>query len=474
MLLAAAPLAVARPVAAEAKPTVPPWPGFCYERDRFGFWDVGNRIDAYDVGLLHAGWYNHYTVIEEPSHPGGMRFVQLVRIYPPEPAAGAACAGCPTWDEVRAIAQQNPGSLWLIGNEPDRQDYVAAERYAQIYHDFYDFLKAEDPASQVAIGGVVQPTPIRLQYLDLILDAYQAQYGEMMPVDVWNVHNYVLREKDWYPGCPDCWGCDIPPGTDPELGILYEIEDHDNLVYWTGQLRAMRTWMRDRGYRDRPLIVSEYGILMWTLFGYDYPRVRDFMLSTFDWMTTATDPDTGYPADGNRLVQAWSWYSLAQSTFEGRPVASHLFDPATREITELGRDFGAYTAPLAQPFPGTVDLQVTAIRHGVAAVGAGGLLTTTVTAQVTNGGASPAGEVQVHFYRDGMPAGEATLEALGAGDSQPVSVVWTNLEAGPYTVRAVADPEGLIAECNSYNNERSSSLMVSGIQIYLPLIGKGG
>jgi hypothetical protein len=289
-----------------------------------------------------------------------------------------------------------------------------------------------------------------------------------MPIDVWNVHNYVLREG------ATGWGCGIPPGTDPSLAIEYEIGDHDDMEAWVSHLTAMRSWMRDRGYRDRPLIISEYGILMPWFYGYDYPRVRDFMLATFEWMTTATDPQTGYPADGNRLVQAWSWYSLAQSTFEDFPIESHLFDPVTRQITALGLDFGAYTAPLAQPFPGTVDLQVTAIRHGVVSVGASELLTTTVTAEVANGGASPAGEVQVRLYRDGMPAGEATLEALGAGDTQPASVVWTNLEAGSYVVRAVADPEGLVTECNNFNNEQSAALMVSEIQIYLPLIEKGG
>ena len=156
----------------------------------------------------------------------------------------------------------------------------------------------------MGVGGVVQPTPIRLQYLDMILDAYQARYGQSMPVDVWNVHNYVLREG------ATGWGCGIPPGTDEALAIEYSVQDHDDLDYWKAHLVAMRQWMRDRGYRHRPLVITEYGIIMPHFYGFDQPRVQSFMLNTFDWLTTATDPETGYPADGNRLVQGWAWYSL--------------------------------------------------------------------------------------------------------------------------------------------------------------------
>jgi hypothetical protein len=456
-----------------------PWPGFCYEQDRFGFWDVANAIKQYDVAQLHAGWYTHYTVLEEPAHPGGLRFAQLVRISDDGPLADAACSRCPTWQELKAIVQANPGSLWLVGNEPDRQDYVTAARYAEIYHDFYSFLKAEDPTAQVAIGGVVQATPIRLLYLDMILDAYQATYSETMPIDVWNIHNYVLREE------LGGWGCSIPPGTEArqDLAIEYEINDHDLLdphpfyperIGWKAQVRLMRQWMRDRGYQDRPLIISEFGILMWEVLGYGYPRVRDFMLETFEWLTTATDPEIGYPADGNRLVQAWAWYSLAQSSFEGLPVASHLFDPQTRAITELGLDFGAYSAPLLTPFPGTVDLFPGTVRPSHGGVEEGGTLTATVSAEVHNGGADPAENVLVQFERDGLPAGHVTLPAITGGGSQWATVSWPGLAPGFYQVIVTIDPGAVIVECNQGNNQKSVRLGFVEHRIYLPLIWRDG
>jgi hypothetical protein len=320
----------------------------------------------------------------------------------------------------------------------------------------------------VAIGGVVQPTPIRLQYLDLILDAYQDQYGEPMPVDVWNVHNYVLREG------VTGWGCGVPPGTDPSLAIDYDIQDHDRLDYWTGHLVATRQWMRDRGYRDRPLVVTEFGILMPEFYGYDHPRVRAFMLATFDWLTTATDPDTGYPADGDRLVQAWAWFSLSGSTFETWPVWSHLFDPDTLSITDLGREFGAYTAPLTAPFSGTVDLKPVALRHTRPVTGTSGLVTTTVTAEIHNAGSDGAEGFVVRFERDGSPAGEVTIPAIAPGGLEGASVVWANLVRQPYPVHVEVDPEGEVAECNPFNNSLSTSLVMGDHWIYLPLVVRVG
>jgi hypothetical protein len=454
-------------LAAPPSPDGPANPlSLCSESDRFGVWDVGNGVNIYGVEQLHAGWYTKWTVMQQPSHPAGMRAVQLVRISDDGPFTGQACSKCPTWDQVAAIAQVNPGSLWFIGNEPDRQDWIPAERYAEIYHDFYTFLKAEDPTSQVGIGGVVQPTPIRLQYLDMILDAYRNQYGGPMPVDVWNTHNYVLREAT------TGWGCGTPLGTDETLAIDYEVQEHDDLDSWTWHLRLLRQWMKLRGYQDRPLVVSEFGILMPELYGFDYSRVRDFMQATFDWMMNTTDASTGYPADNNRLVQAWAWYSLDSATFEGFDMAIHLFDPETLAITPLGLDFGAYAAPLTTPLPGTVDLQVAAISHSPTVPGTGGLLSTTILAHIYNAGASDAENVVVRFQRDGAPAGEAWLVRVPAGGTRVASVEWADLVAQPHTVRVEVDPDAETVECNSVNNSLSRDLVLGANKVYLPLIRK--
>jgi hypothetical protein len=272
------------------------------------------------------------------------------------------------------------------------------------------------------------------------------------------------------------WGGGIPPGADPALAIdetTYGIQDHDRLDYWTAHLIAMRQWMRDRGYRDRPLILSEFGILMPEVFEYDYPRVRDFMQATFGWLTTATDADTGYPADGNRLVQAWAWFSLDGPSLEGFPTANHLFDPETRSPTALGLDFGAFTAPLTTPFPGTIDLQPITIRHTRPEPADSGLVTMTIVADIRNGGAEVAENVAVHFERDGLPAGEVTIPRIAAGDVQVARIEWPDLVLGHrYQVTVTVSPAAGTLECNPFNNSRSIPLLVAEHWIFLPVIQK--
>jgi len=287
-------------------------------------------LGQYDLSQLYAGWYLTWSAIQAPDPPQGSEFAQMIRI--------SEDAYSPSPDVLEMVLVSNPGSLWLIGNEPDCiwQDGVTPDRYAEVYHELYYFLKQRDPACRVAIGGVSQPTPLRLQYLDAILNRYTELYGEKMPVDVWNVHNFILREEK------DAWGADIPPGIPATQGILYEIEDAGNLEAFKHQIVTFRRWMKEKGERDKPLIISEYGIPMPEDYGFPYERVRDFMYGTFDYFLTATDDSLGYPPDGNRLVQRWCWFSLADT---GYPTGN-LFDPTTRQITPLGEAFGRYVVSL--------------------------------------------------------------------------------------------------------------------------------
>lgn len=456
------------PPATFAQSYVQPLPGICSESDRFGVSTGSLVIDVYDVKQLRAGWYHSFQPLEFPQRPAGLVYAQVVRLSQDGPFEDAACTACPTWEDVSDIARLNPGSLWLIGNEPDRQDYVDATRYAELYGEFYAFLKAEDPTCQVGIGGVVQPTPIRLQYLDKILLAYESQNGgESMPVDVWNIHNYVLREG------VTGWGCGVPLGTDPSLAVEYRVEDHDSIAYWTAHVNSMRDWMADRGYRDRPLIISEFGILMPEMYNFGYTRVRDFMLTTFDWMMTATDPETGYPSDGNRLVQAWAWYSLNDPAFEGWTSWNHLFDPATTAITALGLDFSAYTAPLTSPLPGTIDLQPVSIRHTRPVPEGGSLVTMTISVDVYNGGAAEATDVLVRFERDGAQAGEATIPSILPGTEGTASALLPGLTPGQiHQVTATVEADVQTVECDPYNNALTDFLLVPTNWVYLPMVQK--
>ena len=290
------------------------------------------EFDARMADQLGMGWYLDWHIDATPVITDGLEYAQLYAMRRNNIPLQR--------DRIAQVLAANPGALWLAGNEPDVvwQDNQTPEQYAQLYHEFYTFVKTLDPSAQVAIAGVSQVTPLRLQYLEEVLAAYQRLFGQKMPVDVWNVHAFILREER------DSWGVSIPPGLDTDQGTLWEIEDHDNLDIFRQQIVDFRRWMAENGERDKPLIVSEYGILMPNEYGFPPERVASFMTDTFDFLLTAADPDIGYPADGNRLVQRLMWYSLSDTVYP----TSNMVDPKTGQLTMLGQTFAGYAAKLAE------------------------------------------------------------------------------------------------------------------------------
>ncbi len=309
--------------------TATPAPPFVdSELARFGVAIARQMADAeaaYALGLPFGSTQNWNVSVRPPSIPTD--YWQMVRID----QEGIRRV---TWETLAEALAANPGSKWLIGNEPDVvwQDNVTPERYAEIYHDVYTFIKENDPGAQVAIGGVSQPTPLRRAYLDIVLDAYQERYGEPMPIDIWNVHAFTLREE------ADSWGVGIPPGMEGQEGVLYEIEDHDNIDIIAGNLRDFRRWMADRGYGDMPLVISEYGILMPEDYGFPPEDVAAFLTATFDLFRGMTGEE-GYAADGGRLVQWWFWYSVYDPEIYS---TGNLWDEESGQLTGLGNVWTNY------------------------------------------------------------------------------------------------------------------------------------
>ena len=291
-------------------------------RFRWGVGVVHGPISRYPIGPLRLGWYLDWRAQADPPQPEGIEYVPMVRVR-----------GGHLWPEAAVLAQiarARPGALWLIGNEPDVkwQDNVDPTTYARLYHEAYVIIKEADPTAWVGIGGVSQPTPLRMRYLDAVLAAYWEQFGAAMPVDVWNVHNFILREER------GSWGVDIPPGLPDRWGRLYTVDDSGNLAVFRQQIWEFRRWMAGRGYRGWPLIVSEYGIPMPEDYGFPPERVIGFLRGTFEFFLTAADPVLGDPTDGYRLVQRWCWYSLDDG--QDYPTGS-LFDPQTGQMTLVGK-----------------------------------------------------------------------------------------------------------------------------------------
>jgi hypothetical protein len=156
-----------------------------------------------------------------------------------------------------------------------------------------------------------QPSPLRLEYLGKVLDRYQSLYGEKLPTALWNIHLSAFKEVV----------CDSGAGTPPGAGSngwSYEWPLWSDANLAAQHLRDMRQWMADRGERDKPLIITEFGQLMpddgsWcygTLEVCITPETsRTTLQNNVNYFLTLTDAQTGYPADGNRLAQMWAWFS---------------------------------------------------------------------------------------------------------------------------------------------------------------------
>ena len=172
-------------------------------------------------------------------------------------------------------------------------------------------------------------------------------------MDGWSIHEQILPEID------QSWGSEVPKGIEDNEGIGLDLSfaDNANVELFIQQVTEFRQWMKDNGYQDKPLIISEYGVLLpSSLLGEaaQYPQspvalgdqmVKDFMLGTFDWLLTAADLDTGYAADGYRLVQRWLWYSLNDKPYDGTGGFNgslFVYNQPTL-LTQFGLTFHEYT-----------------------------------------------------------------------------------------------------------------------------------
>lgn len=310
-------------------------------------WRVGVGIPDqeplfFDWLVPRPGWYLNWTVTQT-KRDGFLGLWPTRAVALPPPGLGMEYTPMvrmrngrlyPDTDQLRELAAASPGLTWLIGNEPDVvwQDNTSPEVYAIAYHRAYEAIKAGDPTAQVAIGGISQVTPLRLAYLDRVWAFYQELYGEEMPVDIWNMHAFVLREER------SSWGVNIPPGFEiVNTGQLWDVEDHDNLALVEEQVRAMRDWMASHDQQEKPLWISEYGILMPAEYGFTPERVAAFMAASFVLFKDLRDPSTGLPADDHRLVQRWTWYPARDSRF----TTGNLFDDQG-EPTTLGEAMSGF------------------------------------------------------------------------------------------------------------------------------------
>lgn len=556
--------------------------------DRFGLTvHAYQQIGDFNVTPLRSGRYLNWRADIVPQRPNAMNYYFMVRV--------SETGHQPSADELQTIAYNNPGATWVIGNEADVvwQDNTSPAAYARAFHSAHTAIKAGDPTARFVMNGVVQVSPLRLAWLDLVWNNYRSLYGTDIPVDIWNIHTYVANEMHQE------WGFEIPPGinnavgytirtgsdwaqenapgasggtvhrsrtpaakayfafrgstvtvylrTGPDAGIaeiyldqvatpvaevdLYastpgtmsrtfsnllphgallqdrhniriqvtgrrngassdtwirvdameasstaslpggrfedndplramivvSVDDHDNIDLITQQIRDFRQWMASRGQRNKPLINTEYGILMTEDIGFDYPRVRSFMLNSFStFLNNLIDPALGYPADGNRLLQEWFWYSVAVNDFEGRIVHTGLFDANTRTIKPLGTDFANFVQPLHQNY---VDLEI----FGASVtpywpIFAGDAALLRIQSQLRNRGNIASGPFDVTFRAgNGDLLGTQPVAGLpkrhDPGYWTSVGYDWRLIISTPRGIRVIADENNQVPEPCDPNNE---------------------
>jgi hypothetical protein len=488
-------------------------PGNC----RYGVATLGSsQVDWVDD--LKAGWYLSFGTSTVPA-PNNAEFVPVVTVKQNKTSTGAYL---PSYSVIPALNESElgwlvdnrPGKLWIIGNEVDRgpdpgqiaggQGDTYPDVYARAYHEVYHFIKGRDPSAQIAPSALVQVTPGRLQYLDLFWQAYKNRYGTAVPVDVWNMHVYILPEAN-PSGQPNSIA-NIALGTDPALAKresgndpnkcpldnIYCIAEHDNLAVFAQQVVAMRTWMANRGYRHTPLILSEFSLLYpyqidpggtcWLADEYGNcftpARVTAFLNNAFNYLESATDPNLGYPLDGNRLVQQWLWFSVNNEAGVGNISDLITYSNSQYVLSQVGTAFRNYV----QGRPTSINLFPDGVSYPVAFAGGGGTANVILSATLrNNGNKAPINQFFVTFYANAaltQPIGSATVEAPSAYHSGmagcarqqiKVSVNWNNLPPGLHRYWVKVDSSGVVAESNEGDNVRSGFVIINPFQVYLPL-----
>lgn len=428
----------------------------------------------------------------------------------------------PSMSVIRETAQNYPGRVWFLGNEPDRvvvQDDMKPEMYAVAFHEVSSAIRAEDPTALIAIAGLIQPTPGRLQYLDIVWDTYLSLYGQPMQVDIWNMHGYILAEK-----MPNgevgparvalgtdpalaVWGSDLTPkscnlSSNPNLHTdnIYCYSEHDSQPILKQHIINMRTWMKEHGQQDKPLVINEFGSLF-TFLGYDDPinptvcflqdengncftqqRVTDHLEASVNLFETFTDPNLGYPQDDYRMVQQWLWFTLftnetGQSSnllvdeYENYPAG----DP--RAVTQIGQAFRDITT--------SESLNVNLKPHLVPSVAAFrdqfGSVTVDLSSSVLNvGNLDSSTSINVSFYSNSSLTqliGTASVNDLLRGCGLPnlaveATVPWNLTTPGVHRFWVKVDSANSISESNESDNVATGTVIVDPENIFLPMLGR--
>ena len=485
---------------------------------------VNHTTEIEWVDDFGAGWYVNFgfnyaeagngaervPVISVRQDKNGSQYLDTFSVMPPLTDTG-----------LGALVDLYPGTLWIVGNEPDRgpnpgstdrvQDDTFPEIYAQGYYSVYHFIKDRDPSASIANAGLVGFTPNRQQYLDMVWQAYLDTYHTTMPVDVWNMHLYILPEVN--PSGQPNGIANVALGTDPALGKsesydpnndpsrppnadatcaldnVYCFAEHDDINLFDDHVRRMRQWMKDHGQQNKPLMLSEFSILypyeldggscfLQDEFGncFTPPRVINHLYNTVNYLeSTGVDPQLGHPLDGGRMVQQWSWFSINQNNSVAD--VSNLVTNTLLAPTPLGLEFQNIVQARSQ-YKNLVAGPVSYPTAFSNPPGGTGEVTLKATL-ANNGNTAVENEFQVTFYKDISLTQEidtVTMTTSGSGGSivegcvremLEAEVTWSDLPPGLHYYWVKIDSANEVEE-NPPSGDGEADNIASGFVIIDP------
>jgi len=230
--------------------------------------DIGDvPVTAAQLDALGPVWYMDYRW-NTPTLAGHDR-LYVIRSWEVRGDHGA----------IRAAMQASGAAWWSLGNEPNdpNQDNVSPEEYAELYHTFEGWA-TEARRCQILPAGIANAD---WNWAEAFREAYRQKYGRYPRVDGWNIHNYILEE-----------------GLNP-----YDVAEFQRRIL------AFHRWMETIGDGQKPLFLTEFGVL----YGngccnrpVDPPdQIQSFMRDTVRWLATSD------------LVACWAWFATDAVPYNG-------------------------------------------------------------------------------------------------------------------------------------------------------------
>lgn len=269
------------------------------------------------MGNLGATWY--YTWFVWNAHASKMgnnfEFVPMVSV------AGSNSDRSYNDNELsgfKTYARNNPGSYWLIWNEPDywQQSNIPIDVAARIYKPLREAIKSADPTAKLIIGGMMDHNHW-IDWARTFRNSYKDQYGAFPQYEGWHGHMYTC-------------------------GRNYNKET------WRSTITGFRTWINANGGGE--LWMTEFGCL-----DYDFPQI---ITDQFDWMESYNG------------IQRHAWFVAsskeAGSGFNGGNLFTGTFAANTLALSSLGQTFAQYPInPNASPTPRPSTPPTPTITQGV-------------------------------------------------------------------------------------------------------------